>query len=287
METRSSRYLDEDVSTRPKLTRANKNRYLYDEVNNKIGYEEIDTLEMYDGIELDCDSPIKTREEYQKMKDTTRLEKDVVDVNREFEEEAKVYDINSILEEAKKNRVIPDELEKKRKLQNVEYSILNDLNQKYINKKEKIEEDLEKEGIRELIDTITSRNLASDLADLEKDDNDEDDESDLMSDLLATNTMNAIEGISLEEDIAKEILVDKRETEVDEEESDEVVEEDGCLVNSFYTRSMDLSEHDFEIRDEIIEDNKEKRKILILVILIILVIIAIVSIFILKKINVI
>lgn len=283
METRSSRYLDEDVSTRPKLTRANKNRYLYDEVNNKIGYEEIDTLEMYDGIELDCDSPIKTREEYQKIKDTTRLEKDVVDVNREFEEEAKVYDINSILEEAKKNRVIPDELEKKRKLQNVEYSILNDLNQKYKNKKEKIEEDLEKEGIRELIDTITSRNLASDLADLEKDD-----EDDLMSDLLATNTMNAIEGISLEEDIAKEILVDKRETlKDDEEESDEIVEEDGRLVNSFYTRSMDLSEHDFEIRDEIIEDNKEKRKILILVILIILVIIAIASIFILKKINII
>lgn len=283
METRSSRYLDEDVSTRPKLTRANKNRYLYDEVNNKIGYEEIDTLEMYDGIELDCDSPIKTREEYQKMKDTTRLEKDVVDVNREFEEEAKVYDINSILEEAKKNRVIPDELEKKRKLQNVEYSILNDLNQKYKNKKEKIEEDLEKEGIRELIDTITSKNLASDLADLEKDD-----EDDLMSDLLATNTMNAIEGISLEEDIAKEILVDKRETlKDDEEESDEIVEEDGRLVNSFYTRSMDLSEHDFEIRDEIIEDNKEKRKILILVILIILVIIAIASIFILKKINII
>ena len=284
METRSSRYLDEDVSTRPKLTRANKNRYLYDEVNNKIGYEEIDTLEMYDGIELDCDSPIKTREEYQKMKDTTRLEKDVVDVNREFDEEAKVYDINSILEEAKKNRVVSDELEKKRKLQNVEYSILNDLNQKYKNKKEKIDEDLEKEGIRELIDTITSRNLALDLADLEK----EEDDDDLMSDLLATNTMNAIEGISLEEDIAKEILVDKRETlKDDDEESDEIVEEDGRLVNSFYTRSMDLSEHDFEIRDEIIEDNKEKRKILILVVLIILVIIAIASIFILKKINII
>ena len=125
METRSSRYLDEDVSTRPKLTRANKNKFLYDEVNNKIGYEEIDTLEMYDGIELDCDSPIKTREEYQRMKDETRKEKDVVDVTEEFEE-IKVYDINSILEEAKKKRVIPDELEKKRKLQNVEYSILND-----------------------------------------------------------------------------------------------------------------------------------------------------------------
>jgi len=281
MQTRSSRYLDEDVSTKPKLTRANKNRYLYDEVNNKIGYEEIDTLEMYNGIELDCDSPIKTREEYQKMKDATRMKKDVVDVNREFEEE-KVYDINSILAEAKKNRVVPDELEKKRKLQNVEYSILNDLNQKYINKKEKMEENLEKEGIRELIDTITSRNLVSDLADLEM----EDDGEDLMSDLLATNTMNAIDGISLEEDIAKEILVKEDEEESDED-NDEVVEEDGRLVNSFYTRSMDLSEHDFEIRDEIIEDNKAKRKILILVVLIILVVIAIAAIFILKKINVI
>lgn len=283
METRSSRYLDEDVSTRPKLTRANKNKFLYDEVNNKIGYEEIDTLEMYDGIELDCDSPIKTREEYQRMKDETRKEKDVVDVTEEFEE-SKVYDINSILEEAKKKRVIPDELEKKRKLQNVEYSILNDLNQKYINKKEKLDEELEKEGIRELIDTITSKNLSSDLKELK--DLEEDSDDDLMSDLLATNTMNAIEGISLEEDIAKDILI-KETVKDDDDENDEIVEEDGRLVNSFYTRSMDLSEHDFEIRDEIIEENKDKRKILILVILIILVVIAIVALFILKKINVI
>ena len=285
METRSSRYLDEDVSTRPKLTRANKNKYLYDEVNNKIAYEEIDTLEMYDGIELDCDSPIKTREEYQRMKDEQRKEKDVVDVTEEFEE-SKVYDINSILEEAKRNRVITDEMEKKRKLQNVEYSILNDLNQKYINKKEKIDEELEKEGIRELIDTITSKNLSSDLKELQDLENDEDSDDDLMSDLLATNTMNAIEGISLEEDIAKDILI--RETVKDEEDDDdEIVDEDGRLVNSFYTRSMDLSEQDFEIRDEIIEENKDKRKILILVVLIILVIIAIVALFILKKINVI
>ena len=283
METRSSRYLDDDVSTKPNLSRAHKNKYLYDEVNNKIAYEEIDSLDMYDGIELDCESPIKTREEYQRMKDSARVEKEVVDVTREFEEE-KVYDINSILEEAKKNRVIPDELEKKRKLQNVEYSILNDLSQKYVNKKEKLDEDLEKEGIRELIDTITSHNLVSELSDIESEEDSSDD--DLMSDLLATNTMNAIEGISLEEDIAKDILI--KETDKEEEaDEDKVIEDDGRLVNSFYTRSMDLSEHDFELRDEIVEDNKEKRKILILVILIILVIIAIAALFILKKINVI
>ena len=50
---------------------------------------------------------------------------------------------------------------------------------------------------------------------------------------------------------------------------------------------MDLSEQDFEFKEEIIEENREKRKILILVVLIVLVLIAIGSIFILKKINII
>ena len=73
METRSSRYLDETVTTKPKLTRAGKNKYLYDEVNNKIGYEEIENFSSYGEIELDSATPIKTREEYQKMKDSAFL----------------------------------------------------------------------------------------------------------------------------------------------------------------------------------------------------------------------
>jgi len=274
METRSSRYLDEKVITKPKLTRANKNKYLYDEVNNKIGYEEIEHFPGYDRIELDSETPIKSRAEYQKMKDYSFLynNSDVEQKNLELEEE-KVYDINSVLEEAKKNRVISEEMEQKRKLQNVEYSILADLNKKYISKKEKLEEDLEKEGIRELIDTITSKTLAKDIEQIE------DDGRDLMSDLMATGTLSGVGEIDLEEEIAKEILVN--------EEDDEVVVEDGKLINSFYTKSMDLSEQDFEFKDEIVQENKEKRKILILVVLIILVIVAIVSIFILKKINII
>lgn len=276
METRSSRYLDNSVSTKPKSTRTSKNKYLYDEVNNKIGYEEIEDFSNYGEIELDSESPIKTREEYQK-RDTSL---DMSDAPAyEAKEEEKVYDINSVLEEAKKNRVISDELEKKRKLQNVEYNILSDLNKKYVNKKEKIEEELEKDGIRELIDTITSKNLAKDLADLE-----EDDGKDLMSDLMATSTMSTINDINLEEEIAKEILVEKNKKE---EENDEIVNEDGKLVNSFYTRSMDLTEQDFELRDEIIEEGKVKRKILILVVLIIIVIIAIVGVLVLKKFGII
>ena len=59
--------------------------------------------------------------------------------------------------------------------------------------------------------------------------------------VLTINTMNAIEGISLEEDIAKDILI-KETVKYDDDENDEIVEEDGRLVNSFYTRSMDLSD---------------------------------------------
>lgn len=279
METRSSRHLDENVSTRPKSTRTSKNKYLYDEVNNKIGYEEIDDFSRYGDFELDSETPIKTREEYQKRE--ILREEETLDNKEELPEEEKVYDINSVLEEAKKNRVIPDELEKKRKLQNAEYNILSDLNKKYINKKEKIEEDLEKEGIRELIDTITSKTLSKDILSATE----EDDGKDLMSDLLATNTsVSVLNDINLEEEIAKEILVEKNKKM---EEHDEIVNDGGNLVNSFYTRSMDLTEQDFEIRDEIVEENKEKRRILILVVLIVLVIVAIVGILILKKIDVI
>ena len=276
METRSSRYVDETVTAKPKMSRANKNKYLYDEVNNKIGYEEIDSFSHYNGFELDSTTPIKTREEYQKTKDYSFIyddEKTIKKEEREIEEE-RVYDINSVLEEARKNRIVSEDMEKKRKLQNAEYSILADLNKKYVSKKERLGEDLEKEGIQELIDTITSKTLAKDLEEL-------DDGKDLMSDLMATSTLTELDPSELEEEIAKEIL---NETD---EDSDEVVEEDGKLVNSFYTKSMDLSEQDFEFKEEIIEENREKRKILILVVLIVLVLIAIGSIFILKKINII
>lgn len=279
METRSSRYVDETVTAKPKMSRANKNRYLYDEVNNKIGYEEIDSFSHYNGFELDSTTPIKTREEYQKTKDYSFIYDDVKEDKKQEKEveEERVYDINSVLEEARKNRVISEDMENKRKLQNAEYSILADLNKKYVSKKERLGEDLEKEGIQELIDTITSKTLANDIEE-------EDDGKDLMSDLMATNTLTELHLSELEEEIAKEILNEKIEEEV---ESDEVVEEDGKLVNSFYTKSMDLSEQDFEFKEEIIEENKEKRKILILVVLIVLVLIAIGSVFILKKINII
>ena len=164
----------------------------------------------------------------------------------------------------------------------MEYNILNDLNQKYLSKKEKMDEDLEKEGIRELIDTITSNTILEDLKEEQADDG-----KDLMSDLMATNAMTALSNEELQEEIAKEILVEEDKDSSEELDLNKTISDSGKIVNSFYTRSMDLSEQDFELRDEIKEENKAKRRIIILVILIILIIIAIVSFFVLKKINVI
>ena len=274
MERRASKYNQEQPKD-PRSSRANKNKYLYDDANRKVGYEGT--------VDLTNLGKISLKDDYEPLSETrkTRVEKNQDSIINE-ETEEKVYDINSVLEEAKKNRSATEEADKRRKLQDMEYNILNDLNQKYLSKKEKMDEDLEKEGIRELIDTITSNTILEDLKEEQADDG-----KDLMSDLMATNAMTALSNEELQEEIAKEILVEEDKDSSEELDLNKTISDSGKIVNSFYTRSMDLSEQDFELRDEIKEENKAKRRIIILVILIILIIIAIVSFFVLKKINVI
>ena len=79
-----------------------------------------------------------------------------------FNKEKKIYDINSVLEEARKNRKETDELEAKRKLKNTSYNILADLNKEELEKyrEEKKLRSLENHEVtselREIIDTITT-----------------------------------------------------------------------------------------------------------------------------------
>ncbi len=269
MERRTSKYVEEKPQD-PKKSRAHKNKYLYDDDKRKVGYEGIVDLTNFESI--NNNSPVVEEIKH------TRVEKNQNSIDPVTEE--KIYDINSVLEEAKKNRSATEEADKRRKLQDIEYNILNDLNQKYLSKKEKMEEDLEKEGIRELIDTITSNAI------VEEPKEEVDDGKDLMSDLMATNAMTALSNEELQEEIAKEILVDD-DNKSEEIDLNKTISDSGKIINSFYTRSMDLSEQDFELRDEIKEESKAKRRIIILVVLIILVLIAIVSFFVLKEINVI
>ncbi len=282
MKSRSERHStteEKEVVTR---SRADKNKYLYDDINNKIGFEDI--IEFDDNNKIDLSSinatPEKRNdyrqdEEYQTMERNTKEESE-----EENKTSEKIYDINAVLENAKQNRSEEvTELESRRKLQNEEYNVLANLNKKYIDKKEKLNEELEKEGIEELINTITSNSLAQDIKDKLKDDEDTEEDKDLMSDLMATN---ADLNVKIEEGMMKDIIEQE-----EKEDSNTFVDEDGKIVNSFYTRSMDLSEQDFEIKDEIEEENRARRKILILVVSIILIILVIAGLFIVKKLNII
>ena len=262
MEKRSDRYnQSQDV---PQInSRVKKNKYLYDELNSKIGYEEIsvaNTDTQIDLSSLNLEKP--NREDYQKIKEYKTLLKDnsVDKVEIEKKEiKPKVFDINKVLEEAKKNRKEEDELEKKRNLKEEDYNVLSSLNKKYLHKKDFSEKDSDE--LKELIDTITSKTLVNEIKDEE--------EKELLSELLATTI-----DVKLEKELSTaEInsLYENKESSVSDENAD----------NSFYTHSMELNKDD--LIDEPEEDNENndisERKnngfkiFIIIIILIILIIV--------------
>ena len=140
-----------------------------------------------------------------------------------------------------------DNLERKRKLHNEKYNIL-----------ESSEEDLEKfkeetklrhkpieneEELEELIHTITSKELREEIDKAESNDN-----NSLLSDLMATN---------VNEEVLKPIATKIEDSKVEEDTKklDKVKEKTMSLKDeidkSFYTKSLDLSEEDFESDDEV------------------------------------
>ena len=259
MEKRTQRYTSDTVEKPIRKTRLGKNQYLYDEINNKIGYDDIVNLDTQTRIDLSQLSSNKaTREQYQVVKDYQNLIDKVEEEKiEETEEEPRIYDINSVLEEAKKNRIKYDELERKRKLRENNYVTLANPDEKV--EQPKKENDIDEEELTNLINTITSHNLLSEIKKASKEEDNNDD--DILSDLVATNV-----DLNLEDGIAKEYTTD----------SDEDIDK------SFYTQSMDLSEQDFEFSEELERERKTKIKIAI-VVSIIIVIIGVVLFLVLKK----
>lgn len=235
MEKRSDRYIDENKEEKVTKSRVSKNTVLYDEINSKIGYEEIPTYETNNEINLSSiDMNNLNRSEYQQVKnfkDFINDDNHEEEKKKEEEVKPKSYDINKVLEEAKKNRKA-DELEEKRSLKEEDYNILNSLNRKYLHQKGFTEED--NEELKELIDTITSKTMVEDIKDEE--------EKELLSELLATTI-----DIKLESELS--------ETEIQalaDEKAEEDVLDDS---NSFYSKSLDLSKGD--LLDEKEEEPEE------------------------------
>lgn len=273
MEKRSDRYIEPNEEHETRSSRVSKNKILYDEVNSKIGIEEIPTYETPGEIDLSTlDMDNLKRGEYQKVKDYKNLiddTKDKVDEAPKEEVKKKSYDINKVLEEAKKNRKA-DELEEKRNIKDEDYNVLNNLNKKYLHKKGFSEED--NEELKELIDTITSKTLVDDIKD--------DEEKELLSELLATTI-----DIKLESELS--------ETQLQELADEKTSTEDFTGTNSFYSKSLELSEEDMieeaeeendsEDEEQIVDEQEESNIAKIVFIsIILLIIVVIVSYFLLQ-----
>jgi len=115
------------------------------------------------------------------------------------------------------------------------------LNEKYLIGKNEAEDI---EGLQELIDTVTKRIPVEEIK--------AEEEKDLLSDLLETRQINSDDIIESQEDEEKK--EEEKQPEID---------------NSFYTKSMELSNADFFDEDE--EPKSSKRPFLIALVVVILI----------------
>lgn len=315
---RMDRYKDSSEESR--VSRANQNKELYETIGSNTRYTNFSDVTNANAIDLSSTKNYRTREGYHQMKEyqdvvpTPRVKKELEEFkNLYHDRENRVYDINNVLEEARKNRLEKDELEEKRKLKNTSYNILASLNKEELEKYRQEKKDKvihpDDEDLRELIDTITSKTLAGDIQAA----------SSLLSDLMATSIMDKIDKPEKDStEISKE--EEEKDTELEEKEDDDDQElslsreildleelkklskneetdnQESAKNNSespsknnlpetadedFYTRSMDLSDQDFDFDDEF-KDKKMSFGMKLLIFLIILIILAAVFYFIWK-----
>ena len=237
------------------ISRLQKNQELYQDVTNNAVITNITDVANANAFEINQPtSNRQSREAYQQMQkyngieDSSPSRRELEDYNHLYQKkENKVYDINSVLEEARKNKT-DDGLEERRKLKDAAYNILSGVNkeelEKYREEKRKRVLTPEEEEIRELIDTIASKTLAGEL--------DKETTVDLLSDLMATNMNDKV--VEKQEEKKEEKPEEKTETQkvVPEETKENTKTEKD---SDFYTRSMDLSDKDFDMSN----DFKEKQ----------------------------
>lgn len=293
MRSRMERY--EKGTQKEVSSRANKNQELYENIGRNTKYTNFTDVTNANAFDLGtAQKNYRTREGYHQMKEYNtftpepKVKKELDEFNYLYQDqENKIYDINSVIAEAKKNRIKKDELEAKRKLKNTSYNILASLNPEELEKyrKEKVERTKpDEEELRELIDTITSKTLAGEI--------DQRTSVDLLSDLMATNMMDRVEkpqvedkekdhdtdletdeeleeGLSLSKEILDKEQIEKVNKLKEQKETGSIMDESDT---DFYTRSMDLSDKDFEMDDEFKEKKMPVAVKIILIILIIAVI---------------
>lgn len=290
MASRMDRYENNKSSNSSRLI---KNKELYEHLYTNSSYTEFTDINSSNVMDLTSNTTNEEgrRENYQRKRrftdslgnnDESTLHYNEYTYHQIIEPNTKDYDINSVLEKARKNRVEVDELEKKRKLRTTEYNILADLTaEKLKEHKEKKKEVLtreEEDKLEELIYTITSNTMRQEI------------DNELLSNLMPTELDETIVSQDLSEmllDDSKENLKENDSNNI-KEEIDEADETDSTLSkidNSFYTKSMDLSDRDFiasynsnDEADNSFQDSSNKKGTIIKVLIAIFIIILIITI---------
>ena len=292
----------DEVSDTPKVSRRQLNQDLYNSLNDNgsvTTYTDINKANQY---VIDAASKnYRTREGYQKLKEygdlvpKPKVKKELDDFTNLYKEtENKVYDINSVIEEAKKNRKTTEE-ELRRKLKNTNYNILSNISDEKIEEYKKNRRKVvraNEDEIKEIINTITTKAINGEI--------DQETSVNLLSDLMATQQLDMVEGIDLSEENQDEVNSEKeevkynnsnilssediqvaKEMKIEDDLKDKEYQEKNQSKNifkdmdqSFYTRSMDLSDKDFDMDNEE-EKTKKKHPVLkFFIVLIVLIIIA-------------
>ena len=251
MTSRMERY---NNSSRNISSRTVKNQQLYKNLYSNKTYTEFTDIEHDNVIELksNSDNSINTRRSnfnrsrinYSDITSPNRRRSDL-DIKNSYskvleEDKEKSYNINDIMEMARRNRTELDDEEKERRIRSAEYSILTDLSQEklkeYQERKEKGLTKDEEENLEELIHTITSNGLRKKIDDQ------------LLTDLLADEDSDTF--------VSKKMLDEIETKTTDENDEDTNIKLETTkdfekrLDTSFYTRSMDLKKEDFIVPDK-------------------------------------
>lgn len=312
---RMDRYREEKENL-AKNSRMDKNQELYHNLSSNSIYTNITDVKNANAFEINnrpMDNSRTTREAYQQMQKYQDMEpmprnrKELEDVNYlSQKKENKTYDINSFLEEARRNRTDKDDLDGKRKLKNNAYNILASINkeqlEKYREEKKNRIRTPEEEEIRDLTEDLLSKTMAGEI--------DKETTVDLLSDLMATNILDTVVGATaMTEEVKEEEKDNKDDTEtitatitteeitgtldnnINTEEIKQASRSERTQKNSFdardtdfYTRSMDLSDKDFDLSADF-NDKKLPVLVKIIIVLLVLAILAVAAYFIYQRMS--
>lgn len=269
MNSRMDKYVNNSTTIKK---RTQKNEKLYDKVlDMSIDYVDID---VNNAIELNPNNTSKsTREDYQKQKELSKIlprnEKPEAYVKQEVEpKENRIYDINEILELARKNKLFEDS--EKKRLINTEYNILTKLDIDNLDS-----EDMKKEDLKSLINDIYEKEKPVKVKKYSKKDEDAL-LNDLFDDYEPDNDLK--EELRLQEELSKEILDKNTKSESlenpkEEKPSkllDEIVDEEDTKKAKKKKEADKIVKE--EMTDEMIEEVKEGKGLLIAIIVVVILI---------------